>query len=47
LFEILGGRSKTLAVASDARTLVLSKCGKEVMRIPLDLVPGQLNLIQP
>jgi RNA polymerase sigma-70 factor (ECF subfamily) len=46
-FEILDGRSKTLAVASDARTLVLSKGGKEVLRIPLDLVPGQLNLIQP
>jgi RNA polymerase sigma-70 factor (ECF subfamily) len=46
-FEILDGRSRTLTVASDARTLVLSKGGTEVLRVPLDLVPGRLNLIRP
>jgi protocatechuate 3,4-dioxygenase beta subunit len=46
-FEIVDGRSTTLAVASEARTLVLSKGEKKVLRVPLDLVPGRLNLIRP
>jgi protocatechuate 3,4-dioxygenase beta subunit len=46
-FPLVGGGSKVLAVTTDARTLVLSKAGQEVKRVPLDLVPGRLNSIQP
>jgi hypothetical protein len=46
-FALVSGRSTTLGVASEARTLVLLKGDAEVKRVPLDLVPGRVNVVQP
>jgi RNA polymerase sigma-70 factor (ECF subfamily) len=46
-FTLASGRSTTLGVASDVRTLVLLKGGVEVKRVPLDLAPGRVNVVQP
>ena len=40
---ILEGRSQTMAVTDAGRTLVLLLQGKEVNRVPLDLLPGKLK----
>jgi hypothetical protein len=40
------GRSKVMVVGEDARTLVLSKAGEEVSRVPLKLVQGEMNLVR-
>jgi hypothetical protein len=47
VFALVSGRSTTLGVASEARMLVLFKGDAEVKRVPLDLVPGRVNVVQP
>jgi hypothetical protein len=44
--NIVEGRSQVVSVSSRAATLVLIKDGQPVERIPLDLVPGEVNLIR-
>lgn len=41
------GASPVIAVTEDARTIVLSKGGAEVARLPLALVPGELKVVRP
>ncbi|HET6204277.1 MAG TPA: sigma-70 family RNA polymerase sigma factor [Planctomycetota bacterium] len=40
---IVEGRSHSMAVSDAGRTLVLLRAGREVNRVPLDLVPGELK----
>jgi RNA polymerase sigma-70 factor (ECF subfamily) len=46
-FPLVDGRSESLGVGDGARTLVLLKGGTEVLRVPLALRPGKLNLVTP
>jgi hypothetical protein len=46
-FPLVEGRSESLGVADTARTLVLLKDGALVQRVPIDLRPGELNLVRP
>jgi len=46
-FSLVEGRSESLGVSDSARTLVLLKDGAEVLRVPLFLRPGMLNLVTP
>jgi RNA polymerase sigma factor (sigma-70 family) len=41
------GVSPIVAVTEDAKTIVLSKAGVEVVRLPLALVPGELKVVRP
>ena len=43
---LVGGRSKVMVVGEEARTLVLSKEKKEVRRLPLELVAGEVNVVR-
>ncbi len=45
--RLVQGRSKVMVVGEEARTLVLSKEGSEVRRVPLALRHGELNLVRP
>jgi hypothetical protein len=45
--EVVDGRSRTLGVPEHAALLVLERDGAEVDRVPLRLLPGQLNVIRP
>ena len=45
--DLVDGRTPNLGVEDSATTLVLWKDGQEAQRIPLHLVPGQLNVIRP
>jgi RNA polymerase sigma-70 factor (ECF subfamily) len=45
--KLVGGRSKVLVVGEEARTLVLLKEKKEVRRVPLVLVQGEMNVVRP
>lgn len=42
-----GGRSEDVVVPDHAVTLVLSKSGREVARMPVDLRPGEVQVLQP
>jgi hypothetical protein len=44
---IENGSSPVVAVTEDARTVVLAKDGKEVARLPVTLVPGELKIVRP
>lgn len=44
--QLVSGRSKVLVVGEEARTLVLLKENKEVRRVPLALVQGELNVVR-
>jgi hypothetical protein len=44
--EIVDGRTRLLLVKETARTLVLSKGELEVLRIPIELVPGERALLR-
>ncbi len=46
-FPLVEGRSESLGVGESARTLLLLKDGSEVLRVPLALQPGTLNLVTP
>jgi RNA polymerase sigma-70 factor (ECF subfamily) len=41
------GTSPVVAVTEDAKTVVLAKGGKEVARLPITLVPGELKVLRP
>lgn len=44
---LTNGRSELLTVPDDAATLVLKRSGHEVVRIPVDLRPGAVQVLQP
>ncbi len=44
--QLEGGHSKIFVVGENAATLLLRKAGEDVRRVPLALVPGQLNRLQ-
>ncbi len=44
--ELVDGRSHVLSLSDAARTLVLSKAGVEVARIPIVLVRGETNVVR-
>jgi hypothetical protein len=44
---LVDGKSKAVEVADTARTVVLFREGEEVLRIPLTLEPGTLNIVRP
>jgi hypothetical protein len=46
-FPLVEGRSESLGVGESARTLVLLKGGLEVLRVPIALRAGTLNLVTP
>jgi RNA polymerase sigma-70 factor (ECF subfamily) len=46
-FPLHGGRSPVVVVSEDAKTLVFTKDGKESLRVPLALTPGQVNVVRP
>ncbi len=45
--SILSGRSDIVAVSEEGHTLVLSKAGKEVQRLAVRLVPGEVTVVRP
>lgn len=45
--ELLDGRSAVVSLDEDAATLVLLRAGETVARVPLNLVPGEVNLVRP
>lgn len=45
--EITNGRSDVVATEEQARTIVFTKAGKEVGRMPITLVPSQVNIVRP
>ena len=45
--KMVGGRSEILKTSERARTLVLLRGEEEVLRAPLQLVPGELTVIRP
>lgn len=46
-WELVDGRTITLGVPEAAREAVLLEQGVEVRRVPLDLVPGRLEVVRP
>jgi RNA polymerase sigma-70 factor (ECF subfamily) len=46
-FELHGGRSPVVVVSEDAKTLVFMKSNHEVLRVPLALTLGQVNIVRP
>ena len=46
-FELHGGRSPVVVVSEDAKTLVFMKANREVLRVPLALALGQVNIVRP
>jgi RNA polymerase sigma-70 factor (ECF subfamily) len=46
-FELHGGRSPVVVVSEDAKTLVFMKSNREVLRVPLALALGQVNIVRP
>lgn len=45
--DLAGGRSEVIEGDERARTLVLSKAGREVRRVPIRLVPGDVQIVRP
>jgi hypothetical protein len=45
--DLLGGRSEVIEGDERAHTLVLTKEGREVRRVPIRLVPGDVQVIEP
>jgi hypothetical protein len=45
--DLRGGRSELITTDERARTLVLRKGGVDIRRIPLELTPGTLNVLNP
>jgi hypothetical protein len=41
------GKSSTLVASDDARTLVLYRNDAEVVRVPIELAPGELTVLRP
>jgi hypothetical protein len=41
------GKSSTLVASDDARTLVLYRDDAEVVRVPIELAPGELTVLRP
>ena len=44
--DLAGGRSEVVYGDERARTLVLSKARAEVRRVPIRLIPGELQLLR-
>jgi hypothetical protein len=44
--ELNDGRSEVVSTSSQARTLLLFKQDQEVGRVPLDLLPGEVNRVR-
>jgi hypothetical protein len=45
--DLKDGKSEALVVPENARTLVILSKGVELRRVPLHLVPGELNTVRP
>lgn len=45
--DLAGGRSEVVEADERARTLVLTKAGREVRRAPLFLAPGRVQVLRP